>query len=164
MPYLIDGHNLIPKVAGLSLSNPDDESQLVKLLQDFVRLRRQTVEVYFDNAPPGQAATRRMGTVLAHFVRQGQTADEAITHRLGKLGKAARNWVVVSSDHRVQAEARGVQAQVLSSEGFAQLLSATLAAQTSSPGAQEISLTSDEIEEWLHLFTRPKDNSSKTLS
>ena len=27
MPYIIDGHNLIPKVSGLSLGDMDDEQQ-----------------------------------------------------------------------------------------------------------------------------------------
>lgn len=44
MPYLIDGHNLIPKI-GLRLSEPDDELELIRLLQDFARLRRQPIEV-----------------------------------------------------------------------------------------------------------------------
>ena len=38
MPYLIDGHNLIPKVAGLSLKAVDDEMQLIELLQEFCRI------------------------------------------------------------------------------------------------------------------------------
>ena len=37
MPYLIDGHNLIPKVRGLSLQSMDDEMELVELLQEFCR-------------------------------------------------------------------------------------------------------------------------------
>ncbi|MBL0344247.1 hypothetical protein [Candidatus Villigracilis affinis] len=50
MPYLIDGHNLIPKV-GLRLDSPNDELELARLLQDFARIKRQPVEVYFDGAP-----------------------------------------------------------------------------------------------------------------
>ncbi len=67
MPYLIDGHNLIPKV-GLRLDSPDDEMELVAILQEFARLKRQQVEVYFDGAPIGYDGARSMGTVRAHFV------------------------------------------------------------------------------------------------
>ena len=35
MTYLIDGHNLIPHVAGLSLDQLDDEDGLVALLVGF---------------------------------------------------------------------------------------------------------------------------------
>ena len=38
MPYLIDGHNLIPKL-GLRLDLPDDEMQLIGILQEFCRLQ-----------------------------------------------------------------------------------------------------------------------------
>ena len=95
MPYLIDGHNLIPKL-GLRLDSPDDEMELVGILQEFCRLRRREVEVYFDGAPVGQASIKKFGIVTAHFVRLGTTADSAIKIRLEKLGRAARNWIVVS--------------------------------------------------------------------
>jgi len=67
MPYLVDGHNLIPK-AGLRLDAPDDEMELVRRLQEFCRLHRKQVEVYFDGAPAGQAGTRNLGAVKAIFV------------------------------------------------------------------------------------------------
>jgi len=44
--------------------------------------------------------------VTAHFVRRPLIADEAIHLRLKKLGRAAKNWSVVSSDHSVQNSAR----------------------------------------------------------
>src|SRR4030095_6718911 len=81
MPYLIDGHNLIPKL-GLRLDSPDDEMELIAILQEFSRLERRQVEVFFDGAPAGQARTRKLGSVTAHFVRLGTTADDAIRNRL----------------------------------------------------------------------------------
>ena len=85
MPYLVDGHNLIPKV-GLRLDSFDDELELVTILQEFSRLHRRQVEVYFDGAPAGQAGTRSLGTVKAHFVRAGTTADAAIARQAQKAG------------------------------------------------------------------------------
>jgi len=121
MSYLIDGHNLIPKL-GLRLDSPDDEMQLIGILQEFCRLQRREAEVYFDGAPAGQARTQKFGIITAHFVRLGTTADSAIKNRLEKLGRAARNWIVVSSDHAVQDSARVVHADVTSSEKFAELV------------------------------------------
>src|SRR5512138_2635860 len=97
MPYLIDGHNLIPKI-GLHLDSPDDEMELVSLLQDFARLKRQQVDVYFDGAPIGQAGTRKLGSVRAHFIKLGHTADNAIRVHLNRLAGDVKNWTVVSSD------------------------------------------------------------------
>ena len=150
MPYLIDGHNLIPKV-GLHLNSPDDEMELVAILKEFARLKRQQVEVYFDGAPIGQAGTRKLGTVRAHFVPLGQTADSAIRLRLKKMEKDAKNWIIVSSDHEVQSAARVVRAQIVTSEEFVKILRA---ATNSAPKAstENKKLSAQEVDEWLKLF------------
>jgi predicted RNA-binding protein with PIN domain len=150
MPFLIDGHNLIPKL-GLSLRNVDDEMQLVARLQDFCRAERKPVEVYFDGAPAGQTGTRRLGLVTAHFVRLGSTADAAIRARLKSLGRAARNWTVITSDRAVQAEARAVDATVISSDEFAKQVNASTRA-AGKGSAPEAGMSDAEVEEWLRLF------------
>jgi predicted RNA-binding protein with PIN domain len=150
MPYLIDGHNLIPKL-GLRLDSPDDEMELVAILQDFARLKRQQVEVYFDGAPIGHAGTRRLGTVRAHFVRLEQSADQAIRARLDKMGKAARNWIVVSSDREVQSSARVNHAQYISSEEFVKTIKDVQ--NTASKGnTTEQKISAQEVEDWLKIF------------
>ncbi len=49
MPYLIDGHNLIGKVPNLRQNDPEDEKQLVELLQEFCQRTGKHVEVYFSD-------------------------------------------------------------------------------------------------------------------
>jgi predicted RNA-binding protein with PIN domain len=149
MTYLIDGHNLIPKL-GLRLDSIDDELELISILQEFCRLERTQIEVYFDGAPTPQAGTRKLGAVSAHFVRLGTTADNAIRNRLKKLGKAARNWTVVSSDRQVQAEARAVRSEILSSEAFAEQSKKARSAAPKS--TQERKLTPKEVDDWLKIF------------
>jgi len=155
MPYLIDGHNLIPKV-GLRLDSLDDEMELVSILQEFARLKRQQVEVYFDGAPIGQAGTQNLGTVRAHFVKLGQTADSAMRARLIKMDRNAKNYIVVSSDREVQSAARVVHAQFISSEDFVKLIKDAI---NSAPRAstEDKKLSSAEVDEWLKLF-RDKGN------
>jgi predicted RNA-binding protein with PIN domain len=150
MPYLVDGHNLIPKV-GLRLDSFDDEMELVAVLQEFARLHRKQVEVYFDGAPADQAGTRGLGIVKATFVRAGTTADAAIARRIKKLGRAAKNWTVVSSDRQVQAEARAARAEVLSSEEFARLLQQTPRTE-SGKTAVDKKVSPKEVDEWLKIF------------
>ena len=150
MSYLIDGHNLIPK-AGLRLNSPDDEMELVEILREFCRLRRKKAEVYFDGAPAGHAGTRSLGTVTAHFIRAGTTADAAIARRLKKMGRSAKNWTIVSSDRQVQAEARAARAKVLSSEEFARLLYQTPRGETGKFSADR-KVSPSEVDEWLRVF------------
>ena len=155
MPYLIDGHNLIPKL-GLRLDSLDDEAELIIRLQEFCRLRRSLLEVYFDGAPPGQARTRKAGVVNVHFIPQGSSADAAIENRLTRLGKSARNWTVVSSDGRVQRAARAVHAGVLSSEEFSREMSRVKEMGTNTL-KDEATLAPDQVEEWLDLFKKKRD-------
>jgi uncharacterized protein len=153
MPYLIDGHNLVPKL-GLRLDSIDDELELIAVLREFYQQDRKSIEVYFDGAPATHAGTRKLGTVLAHFVRLGTTADNAIRNRLKTLGRNAKNWTVVSSDRQVQAEAKAVHAQVISSESFATLLKQVRA---SAPKAnKDEKLSEQEVEEWMKLFQKGK--------
>jgi predicted RNA-binding protein with PIN domain len=149
MPYLIDGHNLIPKL-GLRLDSIDDESELISILREFCRLGQRQVEVFFDGAPAPHAGTRKFGPITAHFVRLGTTADNAIRNRVKGLGKGAKNWTVVSSDRQVQAEARAAQAEVISSDSFANLLKQVRS--SSSKPTDERKLSNQEVEDWLRLF------------
>jgi predicted RNA-binding protein with PIN domain len=150
MPYLIDGHNLIPKL-GLRLDSFDDERDLLVRLQEFCRLRRTQAEVYFDGAPPGQVSTRKAGLVMAHFVRQGSSADAAIEARLTQMKKTAKNWTVVSSDGRVQRAAGAAHASVMPAEEFArEMVKAQTKRMTKSKGESE--LNPEEVEEWLKFF------------
>jgi predicted RNA-binding protein with PIN domain len=163
MPYIIDGHNLIPRIPGLDLASLDDEVQLIEMVQEFCRLRRKRAEVYFDNAPPGQPKARHYGQVLARFVRAGQTADDAIRARLLRLGAEARNWTVVSSDQQIQIAARAARAQSIGSEEFARLLMDTLRQGERAPGNDaEGSLGAGEVQEWLDLFSSGSDRSDES--
>ncbi len=154
MPFLIDGHNLIPKL-GISLGDPQAEIELIEQLQYFSRIRQTQVEIYFDGGIAGQPALRQYGSVKAHFVRKGNIADAAIETRLVKLGRAARNWSVVSSDQRVQAAAREVHAKVFSSDEFSRLLAEARTAQ-SIQMKTDAKLSPEDVSEWLDIFNPKK--------
>ncbi len=153
MPYLIDGHNLIPKL-GLRLDSIDDEMELVSILQEFYKQGHKQIEVYFDGAPAAHAGTRKLGAITAHFVRLGTTADNAIRDRLKALGKSAKNWTVVSSDRQVRTEASAVHAEVITSDSFAVTLKH--ARSSVSKSSQDRKLSQDEVDEWMRLFQKGK--------
>lgn len=151
MSYLIDGHNLIPRVRGLSLRRLDDEIELIQRLQIFSRIRRQTLEVFFDKAAPGRSGSTSYGMVRAIFVPESSSADAAIANRLKKLGRKAHNWKVVSSDRQVQANARYSHAEVISSEEFAAMLEGALLQAVKNPPDQR-GLSEEEVDDWLKMF------------
>jgi predicted RNA-binding protein with PIN domain len=155
MPFLIDGHNLIPNIPGMSLENPNDEQQLIDLLQSYCRVRRQRVEVFFDRAPDGQARSRQVGFVKVYYVSSRSSADEAIRRRLARIGREAPNWKVVTSDRQVQAEARAYGAEVIPSKSFADLLLDQNIDGNRQKSDQELSQA--ELDEWLRLFGDKKN-------
>jgi predicted RNA-binding protein with PIN domain len=152
MPYLIDGHNLIPKL-GMRLDSLDDELELLVRLQEFCRMRRAQVEVYFDGAPPGQASRRKAGVVTAHFVRQGSSADGAIEARLIQLKKTAKNWTVVSSDGRVQRAAGAAHAKAMPAEEFVEEMVKAQALFKSKSLSEPVANPA-EVEDWLEIFEK----------
>lgn len=160
MPYIIDGHNLIGKLPGIQLSDPEDERQLAQELQAFAHRTRRRLTVYFDRGTPGGRDVRA-GLVTLKFV-SGRTADQAIAAHLRSLGGDANNWTVVTSDREVQAEVRAAGARVLSSEAFAGMLRAEDG--ESSPGRSTPTLSEGEIAEWEALFSRRKGNDHSSKS
>jgi len=43
---VIDGHNLIPKVPGIQLSDPDDENKLIQMVSEYCRLSRTRADLF----------------------------------------------------------------------------------------------------------------------
>jgi hypothetical protein len=154
MPYLIDGHNLVPHIPGINLSDLDDEIALIQILQKFANKSRSKVEVYFDHAQSTQARTQNHGLVKAVFVRQTSTADNAIKARLSQLGKGAKNWTVVSSDREILVEARSHQSSILTAPKFAGILN-QLSEVTQEGDKNETPDQSNlEVDYWLDQFSR----------
>jgi len=153
MTYIIDGHNLIPKIAGLSLSEMDDEARLIQLLVTFCQKKKVRVIVFFDKAAPGRQGATKHGAVTAYFVPERQTADDAIHRYLVSQRREASNLAVVSSDRQVQSDAHDLRARILSTEAFARQLVDCLeqkrdVVQDSDNGV----LTPEEVAEWEKLF------------
>lgn len=155
---LIDGHNLIPKMPGMQLRDADDETRLVEVLREYCRLARRQAELFFDGAPQPERGLKKSGLVRVHFVRVGLTADAAIIDWLRTKGKEARNFSVVSSDRRVQAEARGLGAQVISSEEFVLEVQKVFNSPARIQEIREKPLSSQEIDEWMTLFGKGKNS------
>ena len=146
MAYIIDGHNVIGRAPGMSLSDPEDERQLVETLASYFRLARRNAVLFFDKAAPG-ARTLRLGRVEARFVAPPRTADMAILDFL-RAQRDRRGWIVVTSDTDLATRAHALGARILSSEEFARSLreSAGRAKKESPPD------TPGDIEEWLKEF------------
>jgi len=153
MAYLVDGHNLISKMPGISLEDFDDERQLVERLSIFCNRRRSRIEVFFDNAPAGGARVVQQGLVTMRFVRAGMSADQAIRNRLQSLGGEARNWTVVSSDRQVRAIAQAAGARHITSNEFAKMVQDALYDRSKEDQFDfKGEMSDEEMKRWLQLF------------
>lgn len=155
MPYLIDGHNLIGQMPEIDLADPEDEARLTAALVAFAARTGREVHVYFDQRAPGAPRSHRQGRLHVRFVTPPRTADDAIRDHLRRLGGEARNWTVVSSDHRVQQAARQAGARVLSGAAFSrELLAGPGPGDPADAEKPEGIQSPEELAYWEELFRR----------
>jgi len=153
LQLLIDGHNLIGRMPGLSLADPDDEEKLVALLRPYAARRRAHVVVVFDSGQPGgRSAQLSSGGIEAIFAGSHTNADRVLIERIRSL-KHPQDWALVSSDRAIQAEANRRRVRVLEAAEFAR----TLAPPSSDKGQPEPDKKPEaegDIDEWLRLFRK----------
>jgi hypothetical protein len=157
MHYLIDGHNLIARVPGLSLADPDDEVKLLQLLKRWaVADARRKVTVIFDKGlPGGEAKHLSGGGVRAIFAPDNRSADSLIIRRIEGIEDPAQH-TVVSSDGAILRAAQRRRVPTQRSEVFA----AAMVNERTFPGAarpaadprDNPSISPNEVSEWLELF------------
>ncbi len=153
---LIDGHNLIGRLPGLTLSDPDDEAKLVALLKRYRARHKRAIVVVFDGGlPAGRSRDLSSAGVEVIFARVGRTADGVIKERI-RASRAPGMLTVVTSDNDVQRVARACRAQVQDSGDFAAGLQRELAPGESLREVRDVALGPDEVEEWEELFKRGK--------
>jgi predicted RNA-binding protein with PIN domain len=158
MPFLIDGHNLIAQIPGLSLADENDEAELVMLLRRYATAKRgRQVVVVFDHGVYGHPQRLDGYGITCVFARSPHDADTQLIKRLGAL-KRPRDWTLVTSDRQVAraAEERGVR--VISSQEFARTLRAIGSPNVAGEGEKrDVRLSEAEIDEWLRIFKERPD-------
>ncbi len=149
MPLLIDGHNLIGRMADLHLGDPEDEAKLVARLRTFAARTGRCLTVVFDQGlPGGRSRELSGGGVEVVFAPTGRSADGILRERI-RRARDPRGLIVVTSDQAIGAEARARGARVVRSEEFAAQLSAPPPAVAPKPDED---LSPREVEEWLRIF------------
>ncbi len=156
MPLIIDGHNLIGQMRNISLSDPDDEEQLLERLASYQSRRRDEMVVVFDSGPQGglPGGGRREGGLRVVYARAGQRADDVIIRLVRARGGSTCQ--VVTSDRAVQAEVRGLGANVIPSQEFARRLQPAPQNAPRRPSEKERPPSASEVEAWLEIFARRK--------
>ncbi len=148
MPILIEGHNLIGRLPGISLADADDEEALVRLLSPFRVRTGKAVTVVFD---PGVSSTlaqsRKIGGVQVISAPHGSSADAIILRRVAQA-RNRQGLTVVTSDRELAAGVARMGARVQSAEAF----SAQLGQPEAQTSRKEQPPSPAEVEQWLALF------------
>jgi predicted RNA-binding protein with PIN domain len=148
MPLLIDGHNLIAQIPGLSLGDPDAEARLVERLRRYQAHTGKQLIVFFDGGlPGGPEPDLSTSTVQVVFASTGRSADVLIINRV-RRSRDPRALTVITSDQGLTAIVEKQGARVVRSETFAAKLDTP-----PPPGApNDVILSQTEVDEWLALF------------
>ncbi len=159
MNYLIDGHNLIGKMDGIKLSDPDDEAKLVLRLINWAAVgKNRRVIVVFDGGTHGtnwsSFASDRLRVV---FVPRGRTADDWLIRFMRQEVKNVREFHLVSSDNQIIKQAENRRIAFTKSENFAAEIEQERGKLKKMGGEERKPLDKPvlndaQVDAWLHLF------------
>jgi len=147
MPYIIDGHNLIGHLSGISLSDMDDEQLLLSMLEVYFKGIRKKAFVYFDQGSIFGNRDFNSAFLEVKFVRFPKTADQAIIEKLKSLKGNAKNFHIVSSDNWVINNSQKLGAKVISSEFFGRKI-----IEKNRIAKKKNTTNDDNVEYWLNIF------------
>lgn len=149
MAILIDGHNVIGKISGLRLGDPNDEAKLLTRLRAYRARTGKRLVVYFDPGAAYQSPARQSkGGITIRWAGTGQQADGLMIRDI-RRHRNPRELIVVTSDRAIQLVARQEGARVIEAAIFATELSQ--ASESDAPGKNR-PLSAEEVDEWLGIF------------
>jgi predicted RNA-binding protein with PIN domain len=126
MAYLIDGNNLLGRVAPHELRERSGREGLVVRLLAFQRVTRARLHLVFDGNPertPTDIVVNPKFTI--HYPGEGQTADDVIRDMIARQTDR-RRFFVVSSDRAIRDLAREKGLESVTSDVFARELKAAI--------------------------------------
>ncbi len=122
MAYLIDGNNLLGRIAPHELRERSGRDGLVVRLLAFQRVTRARIHLVFDGNPdetPTDIAVNPKFTI--HFPGAGQSADDIIRDMVARQTDR-RRFFVVSSDRAIRELAKKKGLEAVTSDVFAREL------------------------------------------
>ncbi|HDT14208.1 MAG TPA: hypothetical protein ENO03_07625 [Candidatus Aminicenantes bacterium] len=122
MAYLIDGNNLLGRIAPHELRERTGRDGLVVRLLAFQRVTRTRIRLVFDGNPEEAPTEIRVNPKFTvHYPGRGQSADDVIRDMIARQTDR-RRFFVVTSDRALRELARAKGIEALTSDSFARTL------------------------------------------
>jgi len=147
---LIDGHNVIGRASGLSLS--DEEGGRRELISRLAALKGHKggeVVIVFDGNRPGSGSRGKAGAVNIRYSPSGRSADDTIISIIDESPNP-RAISLVTSDNELAARAKSRGVSVTPSASFWKNLSHT--PDSNHQKEEKPAPSPDDAEHWLKLF------------
>jgi predicted RNA-binding protein with PIN domain len=153
MHYLIDGHNLIAALPGISLEDPEDEAKLVLLLKRWTAAgaRRRATVIFDGGLPGGPARALSSSVVQVIFASAGNPADNLLISRIQQVRNPVE-YTLISSDRAVTNVARARRMPYMTSQEFAQQIQQARQPAGTPSKSDKPELNEEDLAEWLRLF------------
>lgn len=164
MNYLVDGHNLIGSLPNISLSDFDDEFQLVMMLRRIATAKKgRQVVVVFDRGVYGHTQPLNGYNVTCHFARSPEDADTQIIRRIKGLARP-KDWALVTADRRIIEVANQYGVRHMPNAIFvSQLLRKQSTTAEYHDEKPEVPLSAEQIEAWRVEMNLPQELSDEEL-
>ena len=122
MIIIIDGYNLLPNLNIKGNTFEQKRENMIAQLHDFTAVNPASVTVVFDghHNPSMHRGNENHGGIRVIFSAQGELADDVIEGLIkGRKGRA-REYLIVSSDRRLQTYAEENSMKWMNSQKFAE--------------------------------------------
>lgn len=122
MIIIIDGYNLLPNLDIKGSSFEQKRGNMIAQLQEFISVNPAQVTVVFDghHNPSMHRGNETHGAIKVIFSAQGELADDVIENLIMNRKGKARDYLIVSSDRRLQVFAEENDMKWMSSQKFAE--------------------------------------------
>jgi predicted RNA-binding protein with PIN domain len=145
---LVDGHNLIGRTPGLSLSREEaSRQQVLRRVAAAKGSGGERVVVVFDGNRPGAPKEERFGGLRVVYAPAGRSADDEILRRI--RGGNPRTVTVITSDRPLAARAQALGAGWESCEAFGRRLHKR---RRPCAPVDQPAVDPGEVDEWLAVF------------
>jgi uncharacterized protein len=122
MFIIIDGYNLMPNLRIKGASFEQNRENMIAQLLEFISINPADVTVVLDGTrnPSMHRGNESHSGIKVIFSAQGETADDVIEELISKRKGKARDYLIVSSDRRLQTFAEEHAMKWMNSQKFAE--------------------------------------------